>query len=292
MKIEYIVLRLIRHFMPPFLVRFLLRRRWIIQPGLESSNPQKAAKHYQDAFKRLDFEVTDKRILIFGYGGRFGTACALLQAGAHNIVLVEKDAPPDDRANRALLPENGTYLTLKNNRVTPREDHIALLQGDISDQKIREQVGQVYIVLSMSVYEHLENIDDITRVLAEVTQEKGIHLHFIDLRDHFFKYPFEMLTFSNTVWRNWFNPTSNLNRCRVKDYRAAFEKYFQDVQIRSLGQDLDEFMKIKHRIQPEFLSGDVQADSINQIQILASKPFRDLYENIPTHNFFRNVINP
>lgn len=276
MNIDYLVLRLVRHFMPPFLVRFLLHRRWIIQPGLESSNPGEAARRYQDAFKTLDFELQGKRILIFGYGGRFGTACALLRAGAHNIVLVEKDTPPEDQANRALLPKYGTYLTQKDNRVTPRSDHIILLQGDIRDPKIKEQVEQVDIVLSRSVYEHLGNIDDITRALAEVTQANGIHLHYIDLRDHFFKYPFEMLTFSERVWRNWLNPTSNLNRCRVKDYQATFEKYFQDVHVKNLGQDPDAFERIKHRIRPQFLSGDEQADSIDQIQLLATKPFPDL----------------
>jgi hypothetical protein len=276
MNFEYIVLRLVRHFMPPFFVRLLLRRGWIIQPGLESSNPEEAAKLYQDAFEKLGFDLTGKRILIFGYGGRFGTACALLRAGVHSIVLVEKDTPPDDRANRNLLPRYAEYLLQKDNRVIPRGDHIVLLQGDIHDEKIKEQVGLVDIVLSRSVYEHLVNIDAITRTLAEVTQANGIHLHYIDLRDHFFKYPFEMLTFSEKVWHNWLNPTSNLNRCRVRDYQATFGKYFQDVQIKILGQNPDAFEKIKHRIKPEFLSPDEQANSIDQIQIVARNPFPEL----------------
>ena len=82
------------------------------------------------------------------------------------------------------------------------------------------------LVLSTSVYEHLDDVDGITQALAKLTAPDGAQLHFVDLRDHYFKYPFEMLKFSEAVWRNFLNPTSNLNRFRLPDYRRIFEKLF------------------------------------------------------------------
>jgi len=70
-------------------------------------------------------------------------------------------------------------------------------------------------------------VEGITRALARLTRPGGMHLHYVDMRDHFFKYPFEMLTYSKQTWQSWLNPTSNLNRYRIPDYRRAFEAWLR-----------------------------------------------------------------
>jgi hypothetical protein len=104
------------------------------------------------------------------------------------------------------------------------------------------------------VYEHLDDVEGITRALAALTRAQGLHIHFIDLRDHFFKYPFEMLHYSKAAWYGWLNPSSNHNRYRVWDYRRAFEASFQDVELAVLERDEAGFRAALPRIRPEFVT--------------------------------------
>ena len=81
-----------------------------------------------------------------------------------------------------------------------------------------------------------------------------------------------MLTFSETVWRKFLNPTSNLNRFRLPDYRKVFDSYFQKNTIFVLEQNESEFEAARTRIRPEFLTGDTSADCVTLIYILAESP--------------------
>jgi hypothetical protein len=129
-------------------------------------------------------------------------------------------------------------------------------------------------VLSTSVYEHLDDVKGITRALADLTVPHGVHLHFVDLRGHYFKYPFEMLTYSSRVWRSFLNPTSNLNRLRFRDYQIIFEKNFQTVDMNVTERLEKEFEVVKNRVRPEFKSGDSSVDSVTLIQVVARGPIQ------------------
>jgi hypothetical protein len=216
--------------------------------------------------------VQGKRVMVFGYGGSFAIGCAFLDAGASHAVLVDRFARPDDACNRALLPAYDRYLDMDGNTVQPRAEYLTLMDGDIRQIAAEGRLAPVDLVVSSSVYEHLDDLDGITRALAALTSPDGTHLHFIDLRDHFFKYPFEMLTFSETVWRRYLNPTSNLNRHRLPDYCRVFDRHFDEVQITVLERDLPHFEAALPHIRPEFLVGDPDVDAITRIQVLASRP--------------------
>lgn len=269
MKIKYLLLRLARHFIPENIARFLLKRRWIIRPGLESTNPSAAVKQYIDVFSAHGQSINGKRILVFGYGGRFAVGVELLRQGAAHVVLCDHFVLMDKERNLELLSNYADYLVAKDDDVKPRPEFITLLHGDIRDHVIQSQIAQVDYVLSTSVYEHLDDVDGITRALAKLTSAAGTQLHFVDLRDHYFKYPFEMLTFSERVWRNFLNPTSNLNRFRLTSYREVFDAYFQKVDITVLDRLEDEFRAARPHIRPEFLTGDESVDSVALIQVLA-----------------------
>ena len=122
------------------------------------------------------------------------------------------------------------------------------------------------------MYEHLDDVEGITHALAGLTKPDGIQIHFVDLHDHFFKYPFEMLRFSESQWRGWLNPSSNHNRYRLWDYRRAFEACFGQVEIEILGSEPEAFQKVQPYIRPEFVSGDLNVDAVTLIQVIASKP--------------------
>ena len=272
MKIAYLLPRLARRFLPESLVRFLLRRSWIIRSGTETRRPEEAAKRYFQVLSDEEVDLDGKTVLIFGYGGRFALGIALLRAGAAHIILADKYAPPDNARNLRLLPLNQAYLEEKQGRVTPRPEWMTLIEADIRSDELRSALPPVDIVISSSVYEHLDDVDGTTQALAALTKPTGIQIHYIDLRDHFFKYPFEMLTYSKKTWYGWLNPSSNHNRFRLWDYRRVFEQYFEQVSISVQTRDEEAFRAAQARIRPEFLSGDPAQDSVTLILVIARLP--------------------
>jgi hypothetical protein len=269
---QYLLLRLLRHFMPESLARFLLKRRWIIRPGLESNDPLAAVQQYMQVLGAHGRSVAGKRILLFGYGGRFAVGAELLKHGASHVVLCDHYVLLDHERNSELLPYYSAYLMEANQTVKPDPHFITLLHGDIRDSVIQLQVEPVDLVLSTSVYEHLSDVNGITRALSRLTVAEGAQLHFVDLRDHYFKYPFEMLRFSEWIWKTFLNPTSNLNRLRVPDYQNIFQKYFGRVEVHVLAREEDEFRRAKPHIRPEFLTHDLLVDSVTLIHIFSEIP--------------------
>ena len=166
MNLSYLIPRLARHFMPDNLARALLRRGMIIRPGLETSNPDAAAGRYREILEQAGTSLAGKRVMVFGYGGSFALGCLLLRQGAGHVVLCDKFAPPDDARNALLLPEYADYLVEHEGKVHPLPEFITLLQADIRDA----QQEAVDIVLTSSVYEHLDDVEGITRALARLTR--------------------------------------------------------------------------------------------------------------------------
>ncbi|HNK63177.1 MAG TPA: class I SAM-dependent methyltransferase [Anaerolineales bacterium] len=275
MNFRYIVLRFLRHFMPEGLARFLLKRRWIIKPGLESTDPFAASQRYVETLSAQGLSIVGKRVLVFGYGGRFAVGVDLLKRGAAHVVLCDHFVLLDAERNRELLPAYGPFLEVKQDEVRPRSEFITLLHGDIREGSIQRQISKVDVVLSTSVFEHLDDVPGITQALAKLTAPHGVHLHFVDLRDHFFKYPFEMLKFSENVWRQYLNPTSNLNRYRLKDYRRVFEANFGRAEFVVIERLVEEFRKAQGQIRAEFKTGDEATDAVTLIHVLAREPKQD-----------------
>jgi SAM-dependent methyltransferase len=264
LNIRYLFLRLIRHFMPESFARFLLKHRLIIRPGLESSDPLAAVDQYMKALAQYGKSIKDQRVLVFGYGGRFAVGVELLKQGAAHVVLCDHFVLLDQERNLELLPKYNDYLHVENGEVMPRPEHITLLHGDIRDARLQAEISAVDLVLSTSVYEHLDDVNGITSALARLTAPHGVQIHFVDLRDHYFKYPFAMLAYSESVWRY-----------RLPSYQGIFEKYFGQVKINVLARQENEFTQMRHRVRSEFLTGDLSVDSTTLIQIFAEIPVRD-----------------
>jgi len=260
--------------MPEGMARFLLKRRWIIRPGLESSDPLAAVEQYIKTLSAYGKTIQGKRVLVFGYGGRFAVGVELVKQGAAHVVLCDHYVLLDEGRNLELLPKYSDYLIIEAGDVKPRSEYISLLHGDIRDSEIQTQIPVVDLVLSTSVYEHLDDVDGVTRALAKLTAPNGVQLHFVDLRDHYFKYPFEMLTVSKAVWKNFLNPTSNLNRFRLPDYHKVFGVHFQSTDVAVLDRQQAEFQATRSRIRQEFLTGVDSVDSVTLIQVFAESPKR------------------
>jgi len=271
-RIKYLIARIIRHFLPESIVTWLLERSWIIKPGLETLSPQQAAERYISRLKGLHLPMKGKRVMVFGYGGNLSIAAWLLSYGARHVVLIERTGIPQ-KHNLKEIGKQFPQFFMKGSfgsEINPK--YISIFHDDITALAEKNRFAPVDLVLTSSVYEHLEQPDKVTHALARLTNKNGSHLHFIDLRDHYFKYPFEMLCHSQFVWKNWLNPTSNLNRYRINDYLTIFKKHFTDTNFITESTDLPNFIKCKDRIRNEFLSGNDDVDCITQICLTASKP--------------------
>ncbi len=271
MNLIYIFARLIRHFLPEGVTRALLRNNVLIKPGLETREPAEAAARYQQVLAQFGRTLQGKHILVFGYGGSYAIGVDLLRLGAAQVTLTDLFAPPDDRRNDHLLPEFNEYLERIDGKITPKGDRLVLVHGDIREIS-RTSSGAIYdCILSTSVFEHLADIEGITSALSRLLKPDGCFIAFIDLRDHFFKYPFEMLTFAESTWKRWLNPTSHLNRLRLRDYQRFVDPKFTQSNWQVLEANVPEFLKIKHRIYPEFLTGVDEQDAVTQAMVFAIK---------------------
>jgi SAM-dependent methyltransferase len=266
--LDYVALRVVRRFLPNRVVHLLLHRGFIIQPGIETRAPAAAIRRFLDAINAAGETVVGRRILIFGYGGRFDVAVELLRAGARHVVLVDPYAAPVPlRAAQAAAVS--PFLQASGSRAVPDPEWLTVVHAPLR-QYLSSGGTPVDMVLSNSVLEHVNDVAGAVRDLARVTAPGGQHFHFIDLRDHFFSYPFEMLCHSERTWRRFLNPGSNLNRLRVWDYERLFSSSFPRVTVQVRYSDLPAFRAARPRIRPEFLSGDEGRDAVTQILLRAS----------------------
>lgn len=271
--VAYLALRLIRRVLPPSAIQWMLSLRLGIEPGIETRQPERAADRYATALRKVGQDFVGKQILVLGYGGYFGLATTLLTRGAGHVVLLDPYARLKHSDNRKLAAPASPYLRVEGEKVIPNPQLITCVHERASSY-IQRDPRKVDLVLSSSVYEHIPDPFSETRDLTQMTTDEGHHVHVIDLRDHFFRYPFEMLSYSKATWDRWLNPSSNLNRFRAWEYETVFGKCFQQVHLEVMERDLEAFRKAKRRIRPEFLSGNEEMDSASKIVIIASNPIR------------------
>ena len=266
--LDYLALRLVRRHLPDRITRALLHRGIFIKPGLETTNPDQAIRRFIDGLAATGDTVTGRRVLIFGYGGGFGVGVGLLQAGARHVVLLDPYAQPVDRINVGFAATGSPFLSVGNGRAVPNPEYLTIVHTSLAEYLDRG--GEpADLVLSNSVLEHVDGLTHVVPQLARATSLGGRQLHYVDLRDHFFKYPFEMLCHSERVWRRWLNPGSNLNRLRATDYERLFKASFTEVQVEPLESYPQEFHALRSRIRPEFLTGDEAQDAIVRILVRA-----------------------
>jgi SAM-dependent methyltransferase len=270
----YISLRMIRHFLPERLVRFMLLRSMIIKPGLETLDPDGAVLRYLDVLLSHQMSLKGRRVLVFGYGGRFDIGVGLLEAGASHVALCERYSRPDDRHNAALQLKHGEYIRPGQRGPLPNDHFMQLIEADLRKLPVPKPSLRYDLVISNSVFEHVDDASGITKALADWTKPDGLQVHFVDLRDHYFRYPFEMLKFSERTWRRYLNPSSNHNRLRLWDYRSIFQAHFSQVVIEALARDEQAFARAQRYLRPEFVSGNVVDDAVTLIRITARRPIQ------------------
>lgn len=239
---EYVGLRLARRFLLPDPV-LRLAGRWIpyYRTNANEVDPRPVVEHYASALARSGRRLpADPVVLEIGSGATNAVGYALAQhglAGAHgSIALFEPFAPLDEAADR---------------------EHRRRLPAGLADRVRRTKTldsipaGSVDLVLSNSVLEHIAEPVPTFAALRRVLAPSGLMLHAIDYRDHFFKYPYHFLLFSDDAWRRWLDP-GDLPRWRLGDHLRQLESAGFRVEVIESHSFDEAFERIAPRIHPRF----------------------------------------
>lgn len=269
--IDYLVLRTLRRWAPQRLVDWMLDRGVVLRAGRDTVSPDFSIETYREAGNRLSESIVGSDVLVFGFGGSLGVALALLEAGAAHVYLQDPYAPVRRARDRRLPAErmanffNGgpKAWEIDPSRVTVVRKQLPEFAAD--------HPACVDWVVSSSVFEHVEEVEANVAACARITRPGGINVHEIDLRDHFFKHPFEMLCYSERTWRRWLNASNHLNRWRVSSYEEAFRRHFREVRVRTVMSLPEQLALVKGRIRKEFLTGDDGLDSVGVIVVEARR---------------------
>ncbi len=191
-----------------------------------------------------------RKVLEVGIGATNSSCYELVARGAELAVAFEPFVPLDAPRDAALLAE------------CAQRHHVdaAALSGKIQRLTTLAAVpdGSIDLILSNSVLEHVGDMDGLTRELRRVLAPGGAMLHLVDYRDHFFRYPYHHLLWSDAVWERWLNP-GDLPRWRIRDHLDCFARHGLHSEVLRASPVASDFEKVRSRIHPRFSSYDETA---------------------------------
>ena len=236
---EYIVLRLIRRFLFPY---SLLLRVGKYVPYFRVNANQDGAPLVVDEYERLMREHAPE----------------FLERGG--LRILEIGAGVTDTVGQLLAERFGCEVHVCDPYV--RFDAEATRQGvkrfNISSaaqdrtQRISQPRAQGYdLILSNSVLEHVEDPEGFFRQMKSSLREGGVMIHRVDYRDHFFKYPYFFLMFSDWVWNTFLNP-GDLYRWRLDDHLEAAKRAGVGVESCDNVVLEEDYKQIEPRIHARF----------------------------------------
>ncbi|OGS37216.1 MAG: hypothetical protein A2293_15170 [Elusimicrobia bacterium RIFOXYB2_FULL_49_7] len=272
LNFPYLSLRLLRRFCPDWLARPLLSN-----DRLPPSILFNACQQYLSLLTEFKIPVAGRSIVELGPGAYNLSALGLLTQGAEKIVFIE---PSRHRPHPIKLKERLQHFW--GLLPEPKTPDFATLWQDIQTHHHRveyhnahaEKTGlspdSVDIILSRSVMEHVRNMPLAFEDQWRILKPGGAFVHFIDLRDHFFRYPFEMLTVPTWLWEKGLTGSGNSgyqNRLRTDDYaQLAKQAGFHAVRFLALSRAPEAYRLIKKHLHPHFQG---RPDEVMNITVLA-----------------------
>lgn len=127
------------------------------------------------------------------------------------------------------------------------------------------------VVVSNSVLEHVREPLALFRECLRVLVPGGAMLHQVDYRDHFFKYPFQFLTFSQPVWDNLLDP-GDLPRHRLDDHLAALGRAGFEARVLNRRTDPKAFRAVGPFLAEPFAGRDPDMLATATAAIVCRKP--------------------
>lgn len=239
-RAEYVTLRLIRRFLFNESMANRLAR-WLpyYTSSANESQPKLIVDQYLQALRASGLDLSGMRVLEVGAGRTNVVACALVAAGARMATALEPFVPFDtvrDAALRASVPQ---WSAVSANSIARATDFAEIPAASID------------LLLSNSVLEHVRDLQGFLMECHRVLTPDGVMLHRVDYRDHFFKYPFAFLTFSETTWSRWLDP-GDLPRWRLPDHVAAFTEAGFTTTVSGAESATPEFDRIRLQLAGRF----------------------------------------
>jgi 2-polyprenyl-3-methyl-5-hydroxy-6-metoxy-1,4-benzoquinol methylase len=236
--VEYIVLRMLRRFV--FTYSFLLRfGRFIpyFRVNVNQDMPEELVERYiryMRDLNRRDDDWSEARILEVGAGTTNAVGLLL----AHRLGCKVDVFDP--------------YVQFDQEQTNKCIAHFKMHDETVNRvRRVQRLEGKYDFILSNSVLEHVKDIDQFFIDTKEVLKENGAMVHFVDYRDHFFKYPYFFLMFSKRTWDTFLNP-GDLYRWRLDNHLSAIEQGKLKYEIHESEIMNNEAEYIEKRIQPYF----------------------------------------
>ena len=250
---KYVLVGIVRRHISQKVLFAVMKRRG--DANLEEEAPHECLEMWEKHLKGHGLSLATKTVLEIGSGRYVRFALQMIAAGVERVITVDPFAVPiNDIAHRKVLFSDCQNLGLDPNDAFSR---LEIISDDFSRLCPPPATSHVDLVISNSVLEHARDPRSVLRSCLFWLKPGGTSYHLIDLRDHNFRsrFPFEMLTYSDSFWANWLDLSGgfHLNRWRLPDFLcAAREVGFQEVACEVLSRNESELQAIMHRISPRF----------------------------------------
>jgi hypothetical protein len=260
--VEYVSLRLIRKF---FFTERLLTTigSWVpyYRTNYNQFNPGAIVDKYERKCRSNGYELQGQVVLELGAGATNSTCYELSARKCETVYAFEPYAHFHDVTDRKLLASISRIHAEDSKVIANRVHRI----NDLTQISHRT----VDIIFSNSVLEHVHDPDTLFETISGYMSESSIMIHFVDYRDHFFKYPYHFLLFSKKTWERWLNP-GDLYRWRLGDHRRLLARAGYSVKIDDIKRDTEQFVKIKNRISSD-LNADDPDINVTECTIIAHR---------------------
>jgi SAM-dependent methyltransferase len=269
----YLVVGLARRYVPKQILFVVMHYRG--DGSLAEHNPDAYVGNWNDQLTQRGWTFRGKHILELGSGRYARFALRLLASGASRVTLIDLYAVPlSAPAHRKLLLEDCARLKLNFDDVLSR---ITVVQGDIAGLIPPRPSQRVDMVISHSVLEHTRDPLVVLTSCLHWMLPGGLTCHIIDLRDHNlrFRYPFEMLTFSDRLWARCLDLGGgfHLNRWRAPEYLDALrEAGFINVGYDVLTEDKQSLQCVLPRLHKRFRSIPLTTLAISSMSLFGHTP--------------------
>jgi len=273
MNWEYFLIGLLRPYVPKGILFAITKRRG--DGNLEEEVPDDCLNSWAAQFKKRQWTFAGKQVLEIGSGRYARFALQMLAAGARKVTLIDPYALPlKQPVHLAMLVGDCAKLGLNCDDVLSRIDVVSC---DITALPTPSLDDRADLAISYSVLEHVRDPEAVLKSCWCWLRPGGVTHHIIDLRDHSlrFRYPFEMLTFSDRLWSRWLDLGGgfHLNRWRAPDYvHAAQTAGFVNVGYEGLSKDEKALKEILPRLQPRFRSIPKEILALLFISLYGQKP--------------------
>lgn len=238
---------------------------------------------FQDFIQQLGFEVGEakkflegKKILEYGPGDTLGVALLLYAHGAEAVHCVDRF--PLSKMSSTNVEVYKQLLESLDTECRMRADNAFIEKGNpssgfdtgaiayqVTKNGLSGAIGEYDLIISRSVLEHVNNLEETMLDIKRSMKDKGIAIHKVDLKSHGLdRYTsFDFLTWPTPVYKLMYSHKGFPNRWRVNRYKEFAEKSKLHMKkLTPTGQlDRDKLDIVFSKLAGEFR--DISADELS-----------------------------